>query len=80
MDYSDKTTDQILQMYSNAYITMGCNGHYKGKRNEELMYEHALELQSRDIIVPKTFWEKLNKLVNSNVIIPEGIFNGEGTF
>jgi hypothetical protein len=73
-------TDQLLQMYANAYETSSCGGHYKGRRNEELMTAYATELEVRGIIVAKTFLDLFDDEFQSNVELPKGVFNGKGSY
>jgi hypothetical protein len=73
-------TDQLLQMYANAYRTGSCGGHYKGKRNEELMTTYASELANRGIRVARTFLDLFDEKFQTNVGLPEGIFNGKGSY
>jgi hypothetical protein len=73
-------TDQLLQMYANAYATSSCGGHYKGKRNEELMTAYASELETRGIRVAKTFLDIFDDEFQSNVELPKGVFNGPGSY
>lgn len=73
-------TDQLLQMYSNANTTCSCGGHHKGNENERLRKQYAEELETRGIKVPKCLIEKFDKSFVSNVEIPKGIFNGEGSY
>jgi len=79
-DLSQVETKELLQMYANAEVTSGCAGHYKGEQNQILQYEYAVELEKRNVIVPKTFYEKISSKVKTNVDIPEGIFNGKGSY
>jgi hypothetical protein len=79
-DLAKVETKELLQMYANAEVTSGCAGHYKGEQNQQLQYEYAVELEKRNIIVPKSFYEKISTKVKINVDIPEGIFNGKGSF
>ena len=80
MKLLDLKTNQLLQMYANADKTCSCGGHHKGNMNESLRKEYALELEKRGLIVPKTLSDKFDDNFNSNIEIPSGIFNGEGTY
>jgi hypothetical protein len=83
MDIKSLTTETLLQWYANAKSTSSCGGHFKGERNDELYRSYALELRSRGIMVPKNISESIDyrdgKFM-SNTIIPDGVFNGEGSF
>ena len=80
MELQKIETDELLQMYANAWVTCGCDGHWKGHQNEILCERYALELRSRGIIVPKNLLERLDGDIDWNVEIPEGIFNGKGSY
>ena len=79
-DLSNAPTKHLLQWYANADKTCSCGGHIKGEMNESLRYIYAEELGNRGINVPKNLSEILDKNFVKNVEIPEGIFNGEGSF
>jgi hypothetical protein len=74
-------TNVLLQMYANARITSAlCGGHHKGNMNDGLYNRYALELESRGITVPKDIHNRIDKSFVYNVEIPEGIFNGKGSY
>ena len=73
-------TKELLQMYANAKTTASCGGHYKGKMNDQRYKDYAIELESRGIIVPKDIHDRINKSFVSNVEIPEGGVNGNGSY
>jgi hypothetical protein len=77
-DLAKVETNELLQMYANAKVTSGCAGSYKSEQNELLQYDYAVELEKRNVIVPKRFEDELT--FKSNVDIPEGIFNGKGSY
>jgi hypothetical protein len=63
-----QTTENLMQYYSNAKNTyMQCGGHFKAEKNHFFMDTYADELLSRGINV-------------ENVELPEGIFNGDGSY
>jgi hypothetical protein len=77
------SNENLLQMYANASTTSGCGGHQKGKDNEWARERYALELRSRNIYVPKDIHEYIESRVGEfkiNTTIPEGVFNGEGSY
>jgi len=74
------TTKKLLEFYANADSTCSCGGHWKGERNEKLREDYAIELRKRNIFVPKNLSEILDKTFIKNVEIPEGVFNGEGSY
>ncbi len=78
--FRELETTELLQWYANASTTCGCGGHYKGRMNEEFRLNYALELRARGLNVPKDIHERFNKSFQVNVEIPEGIFNGPGSF
>ena len=83
MDLQEIGNEELLQMYANARATCSCGGHWKGSQNEWLRKEYAVELGKRDIKVPKTLdeimeWNKQG--IEPNVEIPEGVFNGKGSY
>lgn len=79
-DYKTISTEELLQWYANADSTCSCGGHWKGEQNELRRLNYALELRNRGFIVPKDLTEILDKEFISNVDIPKGIFNGEGSY
>ena len=80
MELQKIKTDELLQMYSNADVTCGCGGHWKGSQNERLRREYATELETRGVIVPKTLTQKMDKSFVASVEIPKGQFNGNGSY
>jgi hypothetical protein len=80
MDLKEISTEKLLQWYSNAKKTSSCGGHYKGQQNEQLYKSYSEELSTRNIIVPKSLYESITKSVIPNVTLPEGVFNGDGSF
>tara|TARA_R110000824_G_C14805825_1_gene634991 strand:- start:189 stop:434 length:246 start_codon:yes stop_codon:yes gene_type:complete len=70
----------LLQMYANANTTCACGGHWKGEMNDRFRLSYAEELATRGIIVPKNLDEILDNSFVANVEIPEGRFNGEGSY
>ncbi len=73
-------TNVLLQMYANAVSTASCGGHHKGNMNDDLYKGYAIELESRGITVPKDIHDRIDKSFVYNVEIPEGIFNGKGSY
>ncbi len=74
---------ELLQKWANANVTVGCAGHYKGEQNKVLRERYALELRNQSIIVPKDFSEMVdhrNGKFQANVELPQGIFNGVGSY
>lgn len=78
--FRELETPVLLQWYANANRTCSCGGHYKGAMNEQFRLQYALELRERGVYVPKDIHEILDKAFKTNVDIPEGIFNGNGSF
>lgn len=74
------SNEELLQMYSNAKVTSGCGGHYKGERNDYLQKKYALELRERAIYVPADTSEMFDKNFKRNIEIPQGVFNGNGSY
>ena len=74
------SNEELLQMYANARSTCSCAGHHKGRMNELFVKQYATELESRGIVVPKDIFQRLDKNFHSNVEIPEGLFNGVGSY
>ncbi len=74
---------KLLQMYANASATCSCGGHQKGRDNDWARVHYALELRTRGIYVPKDTHEYIESVTGefkTNINIPEGIFNGEGSY
>jgi len=74
---------ELLQKWANASITVGCAGHYKGEQNKALREKYALELREQSIIVPKDFSEWVDHRsgkFQANVELPQGVFNGIGSY
>lgn len=71
---------ELLQLWANADATCGCGGHFKAEQNERLRREYALKLLARGIVVPKDIHDKMNKSFITNVELPKGIFNGNGSY
>ena len=81
MKLSEYSNSELLQMYANADITCSqCGGKYKGDRNEELRRKYANELKSRNVIVPVDIHDKVDESFEANVEIPQGVFNGVGSY
>lgn len=78
--FRELETKELLQWYANASTTCGCGGHYKGRMNEEFRLNYALELRARGVNVPKDIHEIFDKSFQVNADLPEGIFNGSGSF
>jgi hypothetical protein len=74
--YKELSTPELLQWYANAKRTASCGGRFKGMMNDDFYRKYALELRERGVIVPSHLFEK----VQVNVEIPEGEFNGQGSF
>ena len=45
MEIKNVSTEMLLQWYANAVSTASCDGHTKGKANDELYCNYALELK-----------------------------------
>jgi hypothetical protein len=73
-------TETLLQYYANAKTTNSCGGHHKGEMNEQLQLEYANELWERGLRVPKTLMDKLEGNYDKSLQIPQGIFNGDGSY
>ena len=74
---------KLLQMYANASATCSCGGHQKGRDNDWARECYALELRTRNIYVPKDTHEYIESVGGEfkiNTTIPEGVFNGEGSY
>ena len=78
--FKELKTPELLQWYANASATCACGGHYKGQMNETFRLNYALELRSRGLYVPKNIHEHFDKTFKANVNIPNGVFNGTGSF
>ena len=80
VNLKEVSNEELLQMYSNAKVTSGCGGHFKGERNDWLQEQYAMELRERGIYVPKSISEMFDKEFERNVDIPKGVFNGVGSY
>lgn len=79
-NYHELQTTVLIQWYVNARTTASCGGHFKGQMNDERYRDYALELRARGVNVPKSIFERFDKHFEVNVELPEGIFNGPGSF
>ncbi len=74
---------ELLQKWANANATCSCGGHYKGEQNELLRLQYAMELREMGIMVyaslTEYFYWKEGKF-EVNVDLPQGIFNGVGSY
>lgn len=81
MELENLSTDQLLQMYANAKQTaFCCHGHFKTRKNEELIQSYSLVLKARNIIVASSIYELLDENFKSNIVLPSGIYNGHGSY
>ena len=75
-NYKTLDTETLLQWYANARSTASCGGHFKGQMNDDYYFKYATELRERGVNVPRALFD----CIEINVEIPEGIFNGAGSF
>lgn len=85
MKSMDLTQDQkdLLQMWANAKRTASCGGHHKAMMNENLQRDYAMTLREQGIIVYADLLEYIDMSegkFSCNVDLPEGVFNGNGSY
>lgn len=70
MEYGEESTEDLLQMLSNAYKTFGdCAGRSKADMNQGLIDDYRCELHSREVKIP-----------HNDILYNQGFFNGKGTY